>query len=78
MSLVKNKKAATKDICATLWLNNEHLSSIFVLVDKLMQAPTEIDKWKESVAYSGAGLPLAFVLAHHPNANVDKITAGPD
>lgn len=50
--MVHNMKVAAQDLYATLWLGDEQVPSIFALADKLMQAPAEVDEWKESAVHS--------------------------
>jgi hypothetical protein len=59
-----------------LWPKQQVVSSIFTLADKLSQVPKAINKWRESVACAGAGVPLAFLVAHHSNVDLDAISTG--
>ena len=71
-------KPAAEKICKVVWPHEEEewLSNVFTLADKLVEAPDVINDWRLSAARQGAAAAFTLLLAHHPDANLAMISSG--
>ena len=68
---------AVKDLCVSMWPTKPMPDTYFVLMQKLREAPLQIDVVKRRACLEGARLAFAKTMVHWPKINPMDMATGP-
>lgn len=77
MEMHRTSELALKDLCVSLWLAEPLPDTYFGLVQRLREAPLQIDAVKRSACLEGARLAFAKTMVHWTRINPMDMAIGP-